>query len=334
MFSHRRVLAFAVGFVAPRSGYAASANGGYDQEMFSSLNVPADKARTLSLVTDELRAVPNMVAIVLGGSYASGLAGASSDLDIGLYYRESLPFSINQVRSVAERHSKEGIVPVITALYEWGPWANGGAWIQTPTGKVDFLYRNLSQVESVIDEGHRGVWQHDYDQQPPYGFRSVVYFGEIEICVPLHDPEHEIARLKQRVAEYPEALKSRVVQDCLWGAEFSLLFCRGYAETADINNAVGCMTRAAHFLIHALFALNKRYFLSDKSANRLIESFLLRPADFTSRLAEVLASPGNNSAGLKTSVELLSALWLETVDLTAGTYNPRWGKAREKLASV
>ena len=154
---------------------------------------------------------------------------------------------------------------------------------------------------------------------------------EIEICVPLHDPEHEITRLKQRVAEYPEALKHRVVQDCLWGAEFSLMFCRGFADTADICNAVGCMTRATQFLNHALFALNRRYFLSDKSANRLIDSFPLRPYDFTTRLAEVLASPGNNSAGLNKSVELLSALWLETVELTAGTYNPRWGSAREKL---
>jgi hypothetical protein len=247
--------------------------------------MPADKARLLDLVTDDLRAVPNVAAIVLGGSYASGFAGAASDLDIGLYYRESLPLSIHEVRAVAERYSIAGSAPVVTGLYEWGPWVNGGAWIQTPTGKVDFLYRNLSQVEAVVDEGHRGAWRHDYDQQPPYGFRSVVYFGEIEICVPWHDPEHEIARLKQRVAEYPEALKNRVVQDCLWGAEFSLLFGRGFADSADICNAVGCMTRAAQFLIHALFALNKRYFLSDKSANRLIDSFLLRPCDFTSRLA-------------------------------------------------
>jgi predicted nucleotidyltransferase len=317
--------------LAERPGLAFS-YGEYDQEMSPSLNMPADKARTLSLLTDDLRVVPNVIAIVLGGSYASGMAGASSDLDIGLYYRESLPFSTHKVRSVAERYSINGIVPVVTGLYEWGTWVNGGAWIQTPSGKVDFLYRNLRQVETVVDEGQKGTWQHDYDQQPPYGFRSVVYFGEIKMCIPLHDPEHEIARLKQRVAEYPEALKNRVVQDCLWGAEFSLLVCRGFVDAADIYNAVGCMTRAGQYMIHALFALNKRYFVSDKSANRLIDNFSLRPSDFTSRLAEVLASPGNNSAGLKTSAELLNVLWSEIVELTDGTYNPRWGSAREKLA--
>ena len=209
-------------------------------------------------------------------------------------------------------------------MYEWGPWVNGGAWIQSPAGKVDFLYRNLEQVQTVIEEGHRGVWRHDYDQQPPYGFRSVVYFGETHICVPLHDPDGEIARLKQSVAGYPEALRDRIIQDSLWLAEFSLLFCRSFCNTADVYNAVGCMTRVAQFLVHALFALNKEYFVNDKYANRLLDQFALRPQDFTARLARVLSSPGGESAELGRSVESLSALWLETVDLTAGTYKPRF----------
>jgi len=35
------------------------------------------------------------------------------------------------------------------------------------------------------EKGGQGVWRNDYDQQPPYGFRSVVYFGETFFCVPL-----------------------------------------------------------------------------------------------------------------------------------------------------
>jgi hypothetical protein len=294
--------------------------------------MPSDKISLLSLVVDALGAVPNLAAVVLGGSYASGLARTDSDVDIGLYYRESSPFSISDVRAVAETYSANGSVPIVTGFYDWGPWVNGGAWIDTPVGKVDFLYRNLNQVQTVVEEGHRGVWRHDYDQQPPFGFRSVVYFGEIDICVPLNDPEREIARLKQLVAQYPDPLRNRIIQDSLWGAEFSLLFCRKFGESSDICNAVGCMTRIAQFLIHALFALNRRYFVSDKSANHLIDSFPLRPDDFMLRLAGVLSCPGINPAGMNKSVELLSALWLETVNLTAGTYKPRWSSAREKLS--
>ncbi len=219
-------------------------------------------------------------------------------------------------------------------MYGWGPWVNGGAWIDSPEGKVDFVYRNLDQVSAVIREGQRGFWHHDYDQQPPYGFRSIIYFGELHICVPLYDPDSTIAQLKQLLAEYPEPLRDRILQESLWGAEFSLLACRGFADKAEVCNAVGCMTRAAQFLIHALFALNRQYFVSDKNANRWIDRFPRQPKDFTRRLESVLASPGSDSATLNKATEQLSALWLDAVELTAGEYKLRWGgAARNKLAT-
>ena len=278
----------------------------------------------LNEITKHLSCVSNVAAVVLGGSYARGLPRPDSDLDVGLYYREAKPFCVDHVRSVAESICTPGSVPTVTKPYEWGPWVNGGAWIQTPAGKVDFLYRSLDQVKAVIEEGCRGVWRHDYDQQPPYGFRSVVYFGETYISVPLHDPDGEITRLKKSVANYPEALRERIVQDSLWAVEFSLQFCRNFADMADVYNATGCITRIALFLVHALFALNKEYFVSDKYANRLIDQFSSRPHDFTTRLAAVLANPGADTAALKKSAESLTLLWRETVDLTAGTYRPRF----------
>ena len=287
-------------------------------------HIPVEKARTLGAMVDRLRVVPNVVAVVLGGSYASGLARRDSDIDVGVYYREPAPFSIDDVRFIAESICTPGSVPTVTEMYGWGPWVNGGAWIPTPVGKVDLLYRNLNQVQSVIADGRQGVWRHDYDQQPPYGFRSVVYFGETSICIPLHDPEGEIFRLKESVAEYPEPLRDRIIQESLWGAEFSLRFCGTFADSADVYNATGCMTRVAQFLVHSLFALNREYFVSDKYANRLLKQFALRPRDFTSRLARVLSNPGGKAAELHSSTESLRALWLETVELTHGTYQPRF----------
>jgi Nucleotidyltransferase domain/Domain of unknown function (DUF4037) len=289
----------------------------------SPLNMPAEKLRTLNAISEALQNVSNIVAVVLGGSYARGFARPDSDIDIGIYYREASPLSVDQVRSVAERICTAGSVPIVTRMYEWGPWVNGGAWIQTPVGKVDFLYRNLNQVQSVIEEGRQGIWHHDYDQQPPYGFRSVVYFGETFICVPLHDPDGEIVRLKKSVSRFPDRLRERIVQDSLWGAEFSLRICRRFANASDVYNATGCMTRVAQFLVQALFVLNREYFVSDKYAGRLLEQFAIRPGNFTARLARVLSNPGSDPAELRRSSEFLNALWLETVELTAGTYKSR-----------
>jgi hypothetical protein len=286
-------------------------------------DIPTEKLRLIATIADSLRVIPNVVAVVLGGSYARGLARPDSDVDFGIYYREDAPFSVDGVRSVAKKICTPASVPTVTGMYEWGPWVNGGAWIQTPAGDVDFIYRNLDQVRRVIDEGRRGVWRHDYDQQPPYGFRSVVYFGETFFCIPLHDQDREISRLKKSVAEYPTALRNTIIQESLWGAEFSLWFCRTYARE-DVYNAVGCMTRVAQFLVQALFALNDEYFVGEKYANRLIDQFKRRPRDFTSRLARVLSNPGADPKQLHESTELLSGLWRETIELTAGAYRRRF----------
>jgi hypothetical protein len=64
--------------------------------------------------------------------------------------------------------------------------------------------------------------------------------------------------------------------------------------------------------------LNREYFVSDKYAARLLDRFAILPSDFQSRLERVLSSPGCDSAELQKSSELLNALWLETVELTAG----------------
>jgi hypothetical protein len=102
----------------------------------------------------------------------------------------------------------------------------------------------------------------------------------------------------------------------LWAAEFSLLFCRSFSNAADVYNAVGCMTRVAQFLLQALFALNKEYFISDKHANRFLDQFARRPRDFAARLTDVLSSPGREAAELLRSAELLQALWIETFEPT------------------
>jgi hypothetical protein len=128
----------------------------------------------------------------------------------------------------------------------------------------------------------------------------------------------------QLVAGYPRALRDRIVQESLWQAEFSLWFCRNFAKAADVYNAAGCMTRIAQSLVHTLFAMNNQYFISDKYAKRLLDQFAACPRDFTARLEHVLANLGSGSAELERSVELLGALWRDVVDLTAGTYRPRF----------
>lgn len=284
--------------------------------------LPPDKQALIQRLTTALQSIPGVAAIVLGGSYARGTQHAESDLDIGLYYSEQQPFSIASIRDAASQVAI--ITPVVTDFYEWGPWVNGGAWIQTEAGKVDFLYRHLEQVERTILEAQQGIWHHDFNQQPTFGFYSVIYLAETSICLPLYDPAGKVAQLKKRVAKYPPALKQRIVADSLWGAEFALLFARKFASAGDVYNAVGCFTRIAGYLTQATFALNETYFISDKGALDAVGQFNVRPRDYKKRMEAALAHPGDSSESLGCSVTRLQSLWRDLVEEADDLYQPRF----------
>jgi len=284
--------------------------------------LPTEKRATIEQLVSALAQTPGVVAVVLGGSYARGAARPDSDVDLGLYYTPDSPFCIDDITQVAASISVQP--PTVTSFYEWGAWVNGGAWIHTAAGKVDFLYRNLDQVARTIDEATQGIIHHDYPQQPPYGFYSVTYLAETHICLPLFDPTGAIAALKERVERYPELLHQRAVNDGLWSAEFTLLHARSFAAQGDIYNTVGCLTRTATNLTQVLFALNRSYYMSDKGAMRAIDGFALAPAGYTAALGAILAAPGHDAQTLARSVAALEALWQRVVELTNGAYRPKF----------
>lgn len=275
----------------------------------------------LSRILELLTPIPGVQAVVLGGSCARGAARPDSDYDIGIYYHEAEPFQIAEIRRAAAAHSGDS-QQTVTDFYGWGPWVNGGGWIHTPAGKVDFIYRSIEHVERVIAEARQGIIQHDYDQQPAYGFFSVIYLAETRICQPLYDPHGIITRLKSQVAVYPPLLKEKAIADFLWMAEFSLIHAQGYAAAGNTYTTVGALSRAAAFLAQALFALNETYFINDKTALQEIEAFTLKPKDYTQRLTAALGQAGISAAELQVAVSATRALWQDVVDLTSGAYRP------------
>ncbi|MFN8380776.1 MAG: nucleotidyltransferase domain-containing protein [Anaerolineales bacterium] len=285
--------------------------------------LPEQKQLLLEQLVDQLSKVRGVSAIVLGGSYASGMHHKTSDMDIGLYYSPSAPFSIADIQRIAESISVDGIATV-TGFYGWGAWVNGGAWIHTPQGKVDFLYRNLDQVQQTIAEAQQGVYHHDYDQQPAYGFYSVIYLAETQICIPLYDPEFLIAKLKQSVEVYPPKLKQKVIADSLWAAEFTIIHARTFASHGDVYNTVGCLTRAATNITQALFALNEKYFIRDKKVLDMVAMFSNLPVGYIQEINRILACPGSTVKELTKTVHNLEQAWRSVVSLIGVDYEPKF----------
>ena len=284
-------------------------------------NIPEPKQQLLNEIVGQLSETKGVLAVVLGGSYASGTQHEKSDIDIGLYYDEANPFSIEDIRSIARKASPNAD-PTVTGFYEWGAWVNGGAWIHTQLSRIDFLYRNIAHVQRTIAEAQEGIIHHDYDQQPTNGFYSVIYLAETQICIPLYDPDGVIATLKRQVEIYPPKLKQRIIRDSLWAAEFTLYHARGFADQGDIYNTVGCLTRVLSNLTQLLFAVNERYFIREKKVMDDIAAFSILPPGYIQQVNHLLSKPGSTEQELKNTVSELEQIWYSVIAISGEEYAP------------
>lgn len=291
----------------------------------SALNLITQKKRQdIDAFVSLLSEIRGVKAIVLGGSYARGTASTESDIDIGLYYSDNQPFEISDIQAIAKKFNRNDACATVTKLYEWGPWVNGGAWIETESGKIDLLYRSLEHVDRVIQESSKGVNSCDYLQQPPYGFYSITYLGETATCVPIYDPENLIQAMKERVKVYPEALKKGIIQQNLWSVEFTLLHAKKCANGNDLYTTAGCVTRILSCLTQVLFALNEIYFISDREALNAIDHFRISPNGYRKNIETILSNLNVYDGILTKTVCDLSQVFLDVKQLVGALYEPKY----------
>jgi hypothetical protein len=251
--------------------------------------------------------VPGIRAIVLGGSRARGEATAQSDYDIGLYYEADNPIDIGRLAKAAmllpgARSSS------VTAIGEWGPWINGGAWLTVEGKRVDLLYRDLGKVRLVVDACHAGRVERVYQPGHPHAFVSAIYRGEVALCRVLWDPEKVLAGLKRRCEPYPAALGEALIRTFLWEANFSLENAAHGRAKGDPAYVAGCGFRAVACLCQTLFALNGVYLLDEKGAMQAAEKLRRRPADFAARVGRAIGAGAAGLAALATLVEETASL--------------------------
>lgn len=282
-----------------------------------------DKTYLIHSVVEKLKLIPNLQAVVLGGSYATGTQRPNSDIDLGLYYFQKNPFIVEDIKKLANEIS-DIPNPIVTNFNEWGKWVNGGAWLTIKGQRVDFLYRNLDFVSQIIANSLRGERQSDYYQQPPYGFHSYIYLAEINVCKPLFDPQKSIAKLKSQITTYPYALKKSIINGFLWSVEFTLNHAEKSASRGEIYIVGGCMTKIMSELVQVIYALNETYFIGDKKVCKDMSKFRLIPTTFLQRMEEIIGKTGTNKDELAVTYQKAKELFHETVMLTKGMYIPKY----------
>ncbi|MEJ7841495.1 MAG: nucleotidyltransferase domain-containing protein [Rubrobacter sp.] len=259
-------------------------------------------------IAGRLGEIEGVEAVALGGSWARGEARADSDVDLGIYYRDEHRPPLEKLDALARKLGYRNPEQPVTDFGGWGPWINGGGWLQVAETPVDWLYRDLGRVSRVIDECRAGKTSVHYQPGHPHGFHTHVYMGEIHYCVPLYDPNDTLKNLKGATETYPPRLGQALAQNQLWEARFSLDTCRKPAARGDAFYVSGCLFRCAACMTQALFALNGRYLVNEKGSAAASDTLPLRPPGFVETVNSILAGIGRRPEELMGSIRRLETL--------------------------
>ena len=259
-------------------------------------------------IVDEVKQIEGVKAIVLGGSRARATHTPSSDVDLGIYYHPDSPLDLNALSKVATKLDDEHRADVITAIGGWGPWINGGGWLRIQSHPVDFLYRDLEKVNTVIDDCLHGKVDVFYQPGHPFGFVSSIYLAEVAVCQPLWDPEGIIAELKKKIGPYPNSLQKALIQKFSWEVNFSIEIARKSTGRSDVTYAAGCCFRSVMCMLQVLFAINKTHWLNEKGALTLADTFSRKPERFPSRINKTFQLLEANPPSIQRTIANLEEL--------------------------
>ena len=264
--------------------------------------------KILDEITTELKGIPGIVGIVLGGSRARGTNHQDSDIDIGIYYNESEGFKVSEIDKIATKLDDEHRINLVSSLGEWGPWVNAGGWLVIQGYHVDFIFRNVKRVSKVIDDCLNGKISSNYQTGHPHAYLNSMYMGEVAICKILDDPKNKITELKEKTIPYSENLRNAIIGWYMFEASFSLMFAKSNIDKDDISYVGGHCFRSISSLNQVLFALNNEYCINEKKAVKMIDAFKSKPQNYKKRIDELITLISFNESNTRKGVEILEDL--------------------------
>lgn len=274
-----------------------------------------DAQAIISNIVEVLKQVDGVQALVLGGSRAKGTHHPGSDIDIGIYYDPGKGLDLAQLRRAASDLDDDHRDNVMTDIGGWGSWINGGGWLQVKQMPVDFLYRDLGKVSQVIEQCHAGHLTIDYQPGHPHGFLNAIYAAEAALCKVLWDPSGLVGEMKSRMTPYPHALQKAIIEKFLWEASFSLEIGKKGIPKKDLSYIAGCCFRAISCLNQVLFALNETYWMNEKGAAAIADSFSTVASRYAQRVNDIITLVAEDQTGLEKALKMLHDLIQETEHL-------------------
>jgi predicted nucleotidyltransferase len=200
-------------------------------------------------VAERLAAIPNVVAVVLGGSRAAGTERPDSDWDFGLYYDGTI--DPDDLRAL-------GYDGEVFGVGDWSPLMNGGAWFVIDGVKVDVIYREVATIQHWIGEANEGRFKVELLGGYLAGFPTTVLVGEVALCTVLH------GALPFEVPAYPEALRTTAPPHWRGRRDFHEMYAGFHRRRGDDMLADANRTRALVEEAHARMAERGEWVLNEK----------------------------------------------------------------------
>src|SRR5689334_19075315 len=178
--------------------------------------------------------MPGAIAVVLGGSRVTASNDATSDWDLGLYYRGDI--------DLTGLHARGEVHPPGV----WGRIMNGGAWLTCGAERVDVLLRDLDVVEHWTRRAQEGGFEIDALLGYLAGVPTYLLAAELSSCLPLRGAIAPVA--------YPPRLIEAAPPIWRFRRSFSLDYARAHAARNSRVGAIGQAAKAAMEEGHAILS--------------------------------------------------------------------------------
>lgn len=245
-------------------------------------------------VAERFAQLPDVEAIAVGGSIATGRATATSDIDIYIFPTSYLPPETRL--SIGQEFSKDAEISDY-----WGP---ATVWVDPKTGiEVEALFFGVGWMEEL-------VLQPLEQYQARMGF-TTCFWHTIKISQVLYDRVGWLRRLKEKADQpYPEPLAQAIID-----LNYPLLRDIYYSYRTQIASAI---KRKDVYVMHKnvsaflasyfdiLFALNRMPHPGVKRMMDILEAECeIYPPDMRDHVTQLLKSSGSSMKKTVTTVDKL-----------------------------
>ena len=212
-------------------------------------------------VGESLAALPDVHAVALGGSRASGTHRPGSDWDFAVYYRGA--FDPRCLRTL-------GWPGEVCGLGEWGGGVfNGGAWLTCEDRPVDVHYRDLDDVEFRTAEAREGRFGIEKLMFHLAGVPTYIVVAELAL--------NRVLSGHLPAPEFPGPLRETAHERWWTDARLTLSYARkAHAERGHLTETLGALATATCQTAYAVTAARGEWTTNEKT---LVDRAGLRAAD-------------------------------------------------------